>query len=109
MRRGEVWTQSGGAGYAGKPRPVLIVQSDLLADVDSVVTCLFTTHDRRELPTRVPVAATPANGLMEDSELMADKIMAVARNRLGKRIGTIDEAEMARVETALALVLGFAG
>ena len=108
MKRGEIWTQSGGAGYAGKPRLALIIQSDLLAQTDSVVTCLFTTHENEAVPSRVPFTATTANGLFEDSDLMADKVMAIARTKLGRRIGAIAAADMARVEQALALVLGFA-
>jgi mRNA interferase MazF len=28
MRRGEIWTVAGGAAYAGKPRPAVIIQDD---------------------------------------------------------------------------------
>ena len=28
MRRGEIWTAAGGKDYAGKPRPVVIMQDD---------------------------------------------------------------------------------
>src|SRR5438034_9522234 len=28
MKRGEVWTAAGGPDYAGKPRPVVVVQDD---------------------------------------------------------------------------------
>ncbi|MGH6787957.1 MAG: type II toxin-antitoxin system PemK/MazF family toxin [Novosphingobium sp.] len=107
MRRGEIWTQAGGAGYAGKPRPALIVQSDLLTETDSVVTCLFTTQGNAAIPSRVGFAASEGNGLNEDSDLMADKVMAIPRSKLGRRLGAIGAAEMARVEQALLVVLGF--
>lgn len=107
MKRGEVWTQAGGPSYAGKPRPALIVQSDLLTETDSVVTCLFTTHDNKTIPSRVAFAANADNGLLEDSDLMADKVMAIPRNKLGRRLGAVGVADMARVEDALTLVLGF--
>lgn len=107
MKRGEVWTQAGGPGYAGKPRPALIVQSDLLSQTGSLVTCLFTTHDANAIPSRVGIAATAGNGLYEDSDLMADKVMAIPRNKLGRHLGVIDPADMARVEQTLLLVLGF--
>ncbi|NNM96591.1 MAG: type II toxin-antitoxin system PemK/MazF family toxin, partial [Candidatus Dormibacteraeota bacterium] len=42
MRRAEIWTVAGGSGYAGKPRPALIVQDDRF-DTDSVTICPFTT------------------------------------------------------------------
>lgn len=109
MKRGEIWTQSGGPGYAGKPRPALIVQSDLLEGTDSIITCLFTAHGDAEIPSRVPFVPNAANGLREESELMTDKIMAVLRDKLGKRIGALSDEEMVRVEQALLLVLGFEG
>ena len=109
MKRGEVWTQSGGPGYAGKPRPVVIVQSDLLTQTDSVVTCLFTTMGAEAIPSRVSIAASKANGLHEDSDVMADKVVAVSRKKLGRRLGAITQADMARIEAALLLVLGFEG
>jgi len=37
MRRGEVWTVAAGTGYAGKPRPVVILQN---------VWAYFTTQAR---------------------------------------------------------------
>ena len=36
VSRGDVWTAAGGTDYAGKPRPVVIVQSDVFTDRDSV-------------------------------------------------------------------------
>ena len=109
MKRGEVWTQAGGPGYAGKPRPALIVQSDLLDQTESVVTCLFTTHDNAQIPSRVAIPASAENGLLENSDLMADKVTAVPRTKLGRRLGVVSEVELAQVEDALLLVLGFEG
>ena len=34
MRRGDIWTVSGGKDYAGKPRPVVIVQDDSFDGTD---------------------------------------------------------------------------
>ncbi len=48
MKRGEVWTVSG-AGYAGKPRPAVIVQDDRFDATASVTICVFTT-DETEAP-----------------------------------------------------------
>ena len=109
MKRGEIWTQSGGPGYAGKPRPALIVQSDLLIGTDSVVTCLFTTDVGAYLPSRIGFVPDAANGLRDPSDLMADKITAVSRDKLGTRIGAVSEDKMEQVERALLIVLGFAG
>lgn len=108
MKRGEIWTQAGGPGYAGKPRPALIVQADLLAGTDSIVTCLFTSYGNEELPTRLRFTPTVGNGLNEPCDLMADKIMAVPRSKLGRRIGEATAEDMERIEQALIIVLGFA-
>ena len=39
MKRGEIWTVAGGAAYAGKPRPAVIVQDDRFDANDSIVVC----------------------------------------------------------------------
>ena len=109
VKRGEIWTQAGGSGYARKPRPVLIVQSDQLLETDSVIICLFTSHEGSPLTSRLPFAPDAENGLREASDLMVEKIMTVARNKLGKRIGSISAEEMERVGDAMLVVLGFAG
>ena len=44
MTRGEVWTVSA-SGYAGKPRPAVIVQDDRFDATASVTICVFTTDD----------------------------------------------------------------
>ena len=43
MKRGEIWTLQAD-GYASKPRPVVIVQSDAVDRFDSVITCLLTSY-----------------------------------------------------------------
>jgi mRNA interferase MazF len=109
MKRGEVWTVSGGPGYAGKPRPVVIVQSEAFEALDSIAICPFTT-DRAELPLfRPDVAPTETNGLRAASRIMIDKVSAVPKAKLGDRIGRITEADLLRVNRALAVFLGLAG
>ena len=107
MKRGEIWIVSA-RGYAGKPRPSVIVQSDEFGDLASVTICPFTTNEEQARFFRVPVAVTPENGLFEDSQIMADKIMTVPAHKFGKRLGQLGSAEMAALETALALSLGLA-
>ncbi len=63
MRRGDIWTVSGGKDYAGKPRPVVIVQDDAFDATDSITICAFTT-DPTEAPLfRLPVEPNERNGL----------------------------------------------
>ena len=46
MRRGDIWTVAGGKDYAGKARPVVILQDDSFDGTESITICAFTTDDR---------------------------------------------------------------
>lgn len=108
MKRGEIWTMAGGADYAGKPRPVVIIQDDAFAARDSITICLITS-DSTDLPLfRIPVQPTPDNGLRAPSCLMADKLTTVPRNRLGQRIGRLAAEELLRLNRSLLVFLGLA-
>jgi mRNA interferase MazF len=107
MRRGEVWTVSG-SGYAGKPRPAVIIQDDRFDATASVTVCVFTT-DKTEAPLfRIPVGPSQSNGLRAESQLMVDKITTVPRERFGERIGRLDDSDMVRLNRAVLVFLGLA-
>ena len=109
MKRGEIWTVSGGAAYTGKPRPALIVQDDRFDALDSVTICAFTT-DPTEAPLfRLRIEPSETNGLQELSSLMVDKITTVARSRLGQRIGLLSDEDMLRFGRSAVVFLGMAG
>ena len=109
MRRGEIWTIAGGAEYAGKPRPAVIVQDDSFDATDSITICLFTT-DSREMPIfRLLVEPTPGNGLRVSSRIMVDKVMTVRRTKLGERVGKLASGDVTRLNRAIAVFLGIAG
>ncbi len=107
MKRGEIWTVSG-AGYAGKPRPAVIVQDDRFDATASVTICVFTSNETDAPLLRLPVAPSESNGLHTVSRMMVDKITTVSRARLGERIGRLDEPEMVRLERALLVFFGLA-
>ena len=108
MKRGEIWTASGGADYAGKPRPVIIVQDDSFDETASITICPLTTHGIDAGLVRPDIEPSPDNGLRETSWAMADKVTTVARTRLGRRIGALSEAEMVPLSRALTVFLGLA-
>ena len=109
MRRGEIWTFAGGAAYHGKPRPAVIVQSDVFDATASVTICGFTSDPTDAPLLRVEVDPTPADGLSSPSRLMIDKVSTVPRARAGYRVGALDGADMARLERAMLVFLGMAG
>jgi mRNA interferase MazF len=107
VRRAEIWTVSGGAEYAGKPRPAVIVQDDHF-DTDSVVLCPFTTDPTDAPLFRLLIEPAPGNGLAAPSRIMVDKITTVRRSRLGQQVGVLDDANMLRLNRAMVVFLGIA-
>lgn len=109
MKRVEIWTSAARVDYAGKPRPVLVLQHEHFAILESVTICGFTT-DPAELPLfRVVIEPSASNGLEEPSRVMADKILTVRKDRLRRRIGQLSDRDTARVNEAIRVFLGLAG
>ncbi len=109
MKRGEVWTAAGGADYAGKPRPVVIVQDDRFAATKSVTICAFTSDPTNAPLLRLAVEPHETNGLRTASRLMVDKITMISKAKLGSRIGRLTAADMVRLNRAMMVFLGLAG
>jgi mRNA interferase MazF len=100
LKRGDLVTVSIAGDY-GKPRPALIIQSDLFAAIPSV-TLLPLTSDLIEAPVlRLLFEPTPANGLRQRSHVMIDKALTVPRSRVGAVIGQAEPAQMRAVRDAL--------
>lgn len=109
MNRGDIWTVSGAGGYAGKPRPAVIVQGDAFDATGSLTLCFFTT-DTTEAPLfRVPVDPTDENGLASRSSLMVDKITTVPKGKLGRLVGRLGDEDRIRLNRAMLVFLGLAG
>jgi mRNA interferase MazF len=85
MRRGEIWTVADGRDYAGKPRPVVIVQDDSFDATDSITVCAVTTGQTEAPLFRLPVEPNDRNGLLATSRLMVDKITTVPKSKVGAR------------------------
>jgi mRNA interferase MazF len=109
MRRGEIWTVAGGKGYAGKPRPVVIVQDDNFDATDSIVICAFTTDETEAPLFRLPVDPSPRNGLRKTCRMMVDKITTVPKSKVGARIGRLADEDILRLNRSIAVFLGLAG
>jgi len=106
MRRGEIWTASGGKGYARKPRPVVIIQDDAFHAIASVTVCAFTTDETDAVLFRLPVQPDERNGLRVPCRLMVDKITAVPKSKVGERIGRLADADLVRLNRAIMVFLG---
>lgn len=108
MNRGEVWIAAGGGDYAGKPRPVVILQDNRFDRTPSVTVCGLTTDSTSAPLFRIPLLPSPENGLNERFHAMIDKITTVRRDRLHRRIGMLGNADMQRIGRAAVVFLGIA-
>lgn len=108
MRRGDIWTVSGGKDYAGKARPVVIVQDDSFDATDSITICAFTTDETEAPLFRLPVEPNERNGLRSVCRLMVDKITTVPKSKVGARVGRLDDEDMVRLNQAVMVFLGLA-
>ena len=107
MRRGDLVTVAAQGDY-GKPRPALVVQSDLFNDLSSVTLCLVTSTLLEAPLFRITVDPSPENGLQRISQVQVDKIVTVKRQRVGGVIGRLDDANMLKVNRSLAVFIGIA-
>jgi mRNA interferase MazF len=105
MERGDLVTVTTSGDY-GKPRPALVIQTDHLPETDSVLVCLLTTTIRNAPLFRFSLPATKETGLVQASQVMVDKIMAVRRDRCGRQIGKVDPESMLSLNRLLAFVVG---
>lgn len=107
MRRGDIVTAAAPGDY-GKPRPALVIQSDLFDALSSVTLCLVTSTLLDAPVFRITVDPSPENGLQRISQIEVDKIMTIKRERVGRVIGRLDDATMVKVNRSLAAFIGIA-
>ena len=84
MRRGDIWTVSGGGDHAGRPRPAVIVQDDGFNGTSSFAICASTTDETEAPLFRLLVQPNERNGLRAACRLMVDKITTIPRTGPGR-------------------------
>lgn len=106
MKRGDVVVVAATGDY-GKPRPAVIVQTDAFPETNiSVVVCQMTSEIADASDFRVD--PSERNGLRNRSQIMADKPVTIRRARVGRSTGRLDDGDIARLNVALAFVMGLA-
>lgn len=107
MKRGDLVLVATPGDY-GKPRPALIVQTDLFSEHPSVTICLLTSHLKQTPLFRYNVEPHTDNGLSAASDVQIDKIMTVPRQKIGTVIGRLNTKQMSEITKLLALWIGIA-
>ena len=106
MKRGDVVIVAVAGDY-GKPRPAVVVQTDLVNDTHaSIVVYPVTSHLQEAELFRLTITPSPENGLQKTSQIMVDKIVAIRRDKIREGIGHLNEEVMIRLNRSLAFWLG---
>jgi mRNA interferase MazF len=94
-------------GDYGKPRPAVVVQSDLFNSTHaSVSLCPITSEIIAAPMFRLTLSPSNHNGLERRSQVMVDKIISLPRERIRRVLGRLSEKQMHDVDAALGLWLG---
>lgn len=107
MKRGDIVIIALTGDY-GKPRPGLIIQSDVFLETGSVTILPLTTHLIDAPIIRIPLEPSENNGLTKISHIMIDKLYTTPREKIGGILGHIDSKIMLEVERSLAVFIGIA-
>ena len=106
LSRGDIVIVAASGEY-GKPRPAVVVQANAFQDLPSVVVALMTSDQRESSRIfRTAIDPTELNGLLKASDVMVDKLFTFSQEKAGMRIGRLTRSELARVATALRMLLG---
>lgn len=105
MKRGDIVIASLPGDY-GKPRPALVVQSDIFESDESLIVLPITSHLVDAPLIRIGIG--PEAGLDRSSQIQIDKAQTSRIQRFGAVIGHADEATLRAVNRALTVFLGLA-
>ena len=107
MRRGTIVVVAAKGAYTGKPRPALIVQSDMFNATHASLTVCPITSDCVDAPLfRLTLPPGSRTGLENVSQVMVDKIVSVPRRAVSREIGQCDAREIEAVDDGLRRWLG---
>ena len=92
---------------AGKTRPVLVVQTNLLNKIPhpSTVVCPITTNVQKDSDIlRVHLKKGMAN-LLENCDVMIDQIRAIDNKRLIKKVGNLTNELIEKVKENISIII----
>ena len=107
MKRGDLVTVALQGNY-GKPRPAVVVQSDLFAEHPSITILPITGELRTGLIFRLDLKPNVTNGLKQPSQVMIDKITTIPREKVGQVFGHLDYEEMTAINRVMVIFFGLA-
>ena len=107
MTRGALVIVATEGAYTSKPRPAVVVQTDLFTPTHASVTLCPITSDCVDAPLfRITLPPGGRTGLTAPSQVMVDKIVSVPRDAIVREVGCCDQDEIAAIDEALRVWLG---
>ena len=110
-KRGEVYIANLDPGFGKeihKKRPVLVISANILNQQAFSVVIIPFSSIVPQLLTPDMVKVPQLEGLEKNSVILVDKIRAIDKERLVKKIGTISKEKLLEVEDSLKFVLDLA-
>jgi len=107
VKRGAIVVVAAKGAYTGKPRPAVVVQSDLFNPTHASITICPITSDCVDAPLfRLTLPPGSRTGLKAVSQVMIDKAVSVPRSAISGEIGECDASELEAVAGGLRRWLG---
>ena len=107
VRRGDIFIArlpEGIGSEQGGIRPVVVIQNDIGNRYSPLVIVAAVTGQRKQrMPTHVVLNE---EGLAKPSLLLLESIYTIGKARLIKRIGTLSERTLAKMDKAAAISIG---
>src|SRR6185312_10017521 len=99
IKRGDIVLCAAPGDY-GKPRPAVVVLSDLFNGThSSVVVCLITSHLEDAPLFRIPLPSGRTTGLKLQSQVMVDKVMAIPKNKITGHAGVLAAGPLKEIDS----------
>ena len=111
IRRGDIYyadlSPVVGSEQGGK-RPVLIIQNDTgnLHSPTVIAAAITSRMGKNRLPTHIDINAERVEGLSKDSVVLLEQVRTIDKQRLGDKMGHLDDETMTHVNTALSVSFG---
>ncbi len=110
MKQGEIWyanlNPSKGSEQAGL-RPVVIVSGNLLNQHLNIVLAVPLTTKVKHYKGNPVLSPTKMNGLKSESEMLVFHIRSISKDRLTRRLGAVEAAELTQFMKTLNEILRY--
>ncbi len=110
MKQGEIWEMyfdpTTGSEQSGR-RPAVIISGNLLNEYLNVVIVCPLSTSVKNYKGNVVLTPNTINGLLKESEVMVFHVRSVAKERLKRKIGAIEDGQLSLIKQGLEDILRY--